>query len=555
VWRRLSHGTPVGPGREVSASVRFRSILFDTERPDDANSGHEVADTSPREAPACFEDLHLDQVANAITAGREEYDLKPFFYTPLREVAAVRYRHDILRDLEHEAVSTCIRSFAEQMRSMRQYLDQARKLRHPYQQKRWFLDAVAIYCDAISTLAAELARLDVRSQGLLALREYLAAYAASDGFVTLTTETRQRQDELAEVRYCVHIRGNRVTVSPYDGEADYSAEVEETFAKFRQGTVKDYRVTFSNPPDMDHVEARVLELVARLYPKVFSALDQYSTRYQDTYLDATIATFDREVQFYLAYLEYVAPFKGAGLSLCYPEVSTQSKAVNARDAFDLALAAKLVPAQTPVVCNDFALTGPERILVVTGPNQGGKTTFARMFGQLHYLASLGLPVPGSEARLFLPDVIFTHFEREEDLATLRGKLEDELLRLHDILAQATSRSIIILNESFASTTLHDSRFLGTQVLRQIVVLDALGVYVTFVDELASLSETIVSMVSTVVTENPAQRTFKIIRQPADGLAYAAAIAHKYGLNYDSLRRRIAGGSSAESDMARGGAAR
>ena len=121
---------------------------------------------------------------------------------------------------------------------------------------------------------------------------------------------------------------------------------------------------------------------------------------------------------------------------------------------------------------------------------------------------------------------------------MSGKLEDDLVRIGAILRAATSGSIVILNETFASTTLHDAQFLGTKLLTKVMRFDALCVYVTFVDELASLGEQVVSMMSTVVPGHPAERTFKIVRKPADGLAFALAIAEKHDLTYERLRERL-----------------
>jgi DNA mismatch repair protein MutS len=508
--------------------MSFASVLFEQ-----SGDGERRAPSEPD----YFGDLNLDQVLVSLTAGREHYELAPFFYAPLHDPAVVQYRHEVLRDLERPDVLQDVTNFAGAMARMREHLEQRDALRHELQRQSWFVDAVEIYCEAVRALADGLAMRELDSRGMRGLHGYLSEYVASDRYTSLVADTRAVKEALATIRYRLCIDGPRVTVSRYEDDADYSVGVLETFARFRQGAVTRHLATLPTHLEMDHIEEQILELVAALHPDAFDRRAEYCARHAD-YLDATIGRFDREVQLYVAYLELIAPLRAAGLAFCYPGVSAPGEEITARDTFDIALATKLVTGDRPVVVNDFSLTGPERVLVVSGPNNGGKTTFARTFGQLHHLAGLGLLVPGRQARLSLPDRIYTHFEREEDIETLRSKFEDELVRVHEILQRATSRSVIVMNESFNSTTLHDALFVGTEVMRQILELDCLGVYVTFVDEIASLGEQTVSMVAQIVAEDPAQRTFKVLRRPADGLAYASAIADKYGLTYTRLMEQI-----------------
>ncbi len=523
--------------------VTFRSLLFDD--PDADLAVDRLAE------PGCFGDIRLDQVVTAITAGREESKLAPFFRAPLRTRAAVTYRQDVFRDLGRPSILAALRAFAAGMRAMRADQHRARWAGHRLEEQRWMLAARLRYCAAVSGLSRDLATAQPApaSLALGRLAAYLDAEVTGGSFSALAADTARVAAGLATVTYRLEITGTRIRVGRWaspppagDGgapEPDYGAEVRAAFERFRQGGAREFSFEIPTDDAMNPLEAELAERVARLYPDAFGALATYCAAHLD-YLDETIVRLDRELAFCLAWLEHADRLAAAGLVMSLPEVTDSPTEASGRDLFDLALASARVREGATVVTNDLDVRPGERIVVISGPNQGGKTTFARTVGQVHYLASLGVPVPGRDVRVGLVDEIFTHFEREEDLRTLTSKLEDELLRIRMILETATPNSLVILNESFGSTSLEDALAIGRDVLGTVATHGPLCVFVTFLDELAAVGPGVVSMTSTVDPVDPAVRTFRVVRRPADGLAYADALARKHHLTEADIRARLGG---------------
>jgi DNA mismatch repair protein MutS len=514
------------PSHREGAPLASFSILFDAE------SDHEQV----TDQPSYFTDLNINQIVDGIVAGRDEYDLRTFFNAPLRRVEAVQYRNAVFRDLCIPAIDAALREFAGEMRLVRAHLEQIKKLSEIRQKQAWLLDAIDHYCSACIALGETVRTQKIESQGLARLVSYLDGYSASTSFEAMHNDVIAIKADLAALRYKVIVEAGSFTVQRYEGEVDYSADVLDTFARFKQGNVKDHHSgKFHEWPTMNNVEEKIIEFVSLLYPEPFGRLAAFCERNAD-FRDPVLQRFDHEIQFYAGFYEYIRPLTGA--PLCYPQMSTTDKAVSGSNGYDLALAVKLAKDGGHAVSNSFDLHDNERILVVSGPNQGGKTTFARMFGQMHYLGAMGCPVPGDRAKLHLFDALYTHFEREESIETLSGKLQDDLTRVRDILSSASSHSVVILNEIFTSTSLADALFLSKRVIADIIRQDMIAVWVTFVDELSRLGPETVSMVSAVVAEDPTRRTFKIERRPADGKSYAITLAKKHGLTYERILERV-----------------
>ena len=519
----------------LDIATTFRSILL----PGQARAARMAEEDA-------LHDLALDQVLSRMTENAPA--AAEAFRTLCADTDQVVYRQEVFRALEREDLRGIVDRFLDRMARAGRYDTASATSRYRYEPELWHLSAVGCYVDAVTTLSGDLVREDaVRgAEGLRALSDYLVAFCATPEFAALAAEAEACRKLVDGLRYNILVRGARVTVADVDGEEDLRAEVLATFARFRTADGPPVSAD-AYDPGLDHVQAWVLEKVAQVHPAEFARLVRFAQTSRD-YRDPTVDRFAGEVWFYLAVLDHLAPLRRAGLPVCYPVVSAESKDLDVRDTFDLALATRIVAGGGTVVPNDLRLTGGERILVVSGPNQGGKSTAARTFGQLHHLAAIGCPVPGSSARVFLCDQVLTEFEREEQLDDLEGRLGAEIVRMHGILESATGRTVLVLNEVFSSTALQDARTLTRDVLERILALDALAVCVTFIDELSRLDERTVSMVSAVDPHDPAVRTFRVERRVADGRAYARALAAVHGLTGEQIARRLAARREGEGDV-------
>jgi DNA mismatch repair ATPase MutS len=486
--------------------------------------------------PESFKDLNLDQIVQEIVKDREEYHLEAFFCHPLKELSAVNYRQEVMGDLEKPDLYRALVSFAYGMKKVREYTGFSRSLHHKAQREKWSLDASFQYCNTLLQLHNSLYSLSFTSKGLQLFSAWLTEYIHTCSFQTLLGETEELEQEFEKIKYAVVVDRDTVTVNQDKDSLDYSAELTETFKDFYE-TTPDTPITFFSDLEMCQLETKILGIVEKINASSFQKLESFAKKHAH-YIHDTIERFDREIQFYLSYLEYIAPLKGKGYPFSLPKFSP-AKNMHVSGGYDLALAYKSLNTGETIVPNDFYLEGTERIFILTGPNQGGKTTFARSFGQIFYLACLGCPVPCLSAELFLVDEVLTHFAREENLCLNAGRLQEDLFRMKGIIDHTTENSVVIINELFSSTTSLDAFAMGKRILEYFLSLDCIVLYVTHIYELSDINQKTVSLSASVdLSASKADRTYKILRKPADGCAYANSIAEKYHLTFEEIKERI-----------------
>lgn len=189
-----------------------------------------------------------------------------------------------------------------------------------------------------------------------------------------------------------------------------------------------------------------------------------------------------ELAFYLGCVNLHDRLTGLGAPTCYPDPATSTNlGVEASDLYDVSL---VLRAGAPAVGNDLQASGMQ-LVVITGANQGGKSTFLRSIGVAHLMLSAGMFVGASSFTGAPRRQVFTHFARDEDAGMVHGKLDEELARMSGIADRVRPGALLLCNESFSSTNEREGAQIAGDVVRAFADRGVTVLLVTHLVDLAT----------------------------------------------------------------------
>lgn len=524
-------------------------------------------------APAARPRLGRQAAADTgLAALREQFGLpEELLYELCQDLATIHYRQSVLADvLGSAALREVLREVRPMLRELAYFTTTRKEQSAPLQQAVWRLGELETYVACLQRLADATQLPNLESAGLQALLAFVRRRQADPVYQRLLQELPALRGGLKR-RASVSI-GINLDDQLRPSEATLLAVHEEKFAERPLlsrifGAASPYQPVAS----IKRVAAlgtlfgdleRILGAVARPLAK---ALGQYvRLQVQD------LLSLEREIAFYLGAAQLFERLRARGLPICRPRLApAAARRLQVSRLYNVNLALGSSEERAgEIVGNDLDMESDGRILVLTGPNQGGKTTFTRAVGLLQVLAQAGLYAPAESATVSPADVVGTHFPVDEPGHAEGGRLAEEARRLASLFGAASERSLILMNESLASTSPSESLYLAEDVVRGLRLLGARAVFATHLHELGERVDAInrevagasrlVSMVAGIEAgaagrgDNGAvRRTFRIRPGPPVGLSYARDIARRYGISFDDIRAQLAHKAAAQPEAAAG----
>jgi DNA mismatch repair protein MutS len=532
---------------------------------------------------SAWHDLGIDQLVVAFSGNRgHQQEIRNIFSQIVRDAEVIRYRQDVIEDLlDHQSLADRLTTLLPVIDALTDFSFQPERGLNRLHEVSWRMGELQSIIDCIEGLDEILTEFQgrVSSQGLRGLLAGVRRVKAKPDYQSLV---KNLPDMLAKLRSCASITiGVNLDAKMRPVQATLLAVNDKPFTTqsllsklFGQGKGNagiaslhsvpqrlvdgpyafpvDAELGWAVEPTLVPLFADLAKILEKTTAPIASQLKEYSGVQSDF-----LSQLRQGLIYYLGAVAFIQRMQATGLPMCRPEIrERQERLCSIKDSYNVNLALRIRgrggnqnQADT-VIRNNVEISPQGQVLILTGPNQGGKTTYMVGIGIAMVLAQVGCYVPGEQARISPVDNIFSHFPLEEKPEANAGRFGEEAMRLGQIFEQLTGDSLVLLNESLANTSFGESLYLAQDIVRILRRAGVRAIYSTHLHELGDrveeLNESvpgegkIISVVSSPIEEKAAtgqpgvRRSYKVEARPPLGQSYAREIAGRYGIRYEQL---------------------
>lgn len=545
--------------------------------------------TAAKLSDEAINDLSIDFIADALTDVKYEREqLRTIMTNITGDDEVIAYRCDIFDDFLRLPK---LREDMEQLVvRLKDLMDLERFQKDKEGSDLWSLvnrlREIGTYVVCINTIKESLETLDIRSAGMKELLRIVTDISRESGFDLLmedVEETLQKAARLKSITIGVNLDDllrpkNAAIVSLNDtpftnsglvrrfmdftkNKGELNSDIETVSNHFHplssvtSGTkfgpmyndpntleVKlDAESLTGGDPLSNAIKKPVSDIMRRTVNEIKSTLKRYVN-----ISGYSLTSLMPEIIFYIRWTELVDKIIATGMPMKKAEILPKDqREIHIKDIYNLKLAINKVKGdEIDIITNDIDFDERYRIFILTGPNRGGKTIFTQAVGLALLLAQWGVYVPASAAQISPCDNIFTHFPADENDTVDLGRLGEESQRLSEIFKLATRHSLLLLNESLATTSVAEGLFIAKDVVKSMRYLGCYAVFNTHMHDLARSLDELNSIegdsrVESLVTGvHDGQRSFKVAIIPPQGMSYAKDIALRYGVTFDIIKDNI-----------------
>ncbi len=543
--------------------------------------------------PQALNDLSIDFICDALTDNKfEKNSIKNTMTSITCDERVITYRRDIFDDLHR---NPSLRQDLEQLLTKLADLRELEKFQKDTDASDLWslinrLREIDGYVECITRMKTSLENIDIKSEGLIKLKELVTSIYNESGFPqlkqdiddTLTMAGKLRSvtigvnlDKLLrpvnagiislnshEITDSGLLKGFIKSVSQKDelySGTDFTSlksfhpqnpsTTKVGIGRVVQGAQQEvYAIETSEvPTGSDPLSGSMRKTVTAILKKIVRDIKSTLQKYVNI-SGYSLTSLIPEIIFYIRWSDLIDRLQACGVPMCKAEIlPTRRRELHTKGIYNLKLAIKKAAGEMSeeIIGNDFDFSDDARIYVMTGPNRGGKTTFTQAVGLSFLLAQNGIYVPADEFRVSPCDNIFTHFPADENDTVDLGRLGEESQRIAQIFNQATDLSLLLFNESLATTNVSEGLYIAKDVIKAMRFVGTRTIFNTHMHELARNPDEINSMVegssrvqSLVTGVENGERSFRVYIAPPQGLSYARDIAVKYGVTFEQIKEDI-----------------